>query len=1392
MSNTSSTMNPRRRLNLKVLLILLGATASVVVGVVVLHNLQVRRTVSGLLRQAERQEKAGNLEKAAESLEVYVGFRRNDAEGLSRLGRIIDKKAKTPPQRYKAALTLESAARVDPSRTDDLRRAAELFTQVGQHKIAKPHWEALLKKDPTDGEIEGKLALGALALSKYAEADTLLAAAIGHSPHLVNLYSQRAFLLRNRLNAPDRARQTVDAMVQANSESATAYIERGRFRLATRQDGVADDLARARALAPEDPQVVLLASQLALRDGSPERALDELGRAIATTPKLTALHMMLYRTLTALGRTEQSISALRKAMEIFPDDLEIRTALAEALLLAGRVEDATKIVADIKKSAANSPALVFLEASVQMARREWAAALEKLESISLDLASSPELDRSANYNLGRCYEELARLEKALSCYRHVAEIAPDWLPGRLRHASALAGLGRLDEAIREFRALPSSAPGVRASLIRLRIVQNSRLPREKREWNDVEKILIDGEKESPRSLEPIGLRVETLLARGRIADARALVEKAKVDFPDAPYPSLSLAALLQAEGKPDEALAMLDKAEAKFGDVLAIRQARARYWSDRGGPESSKALAALRNDLAKFSQAEQSLLLDTLAMANLRLGNREESSQLMVDAAERAPGNLQLRIRQLDSAVESGEDAAIRAVVDDLRKIEGDAGIYWKIGEANRLLILAERQKSVVGLKEARSLLDDVIRRRSDLGDAYRLMGVVDDLEGKTDAAIASFQRAVQLGRRQVGMIGRLTQILVERERYTEADKTLQLLDIKGERPVELKKLAASLALRSNDLARAEALARQAVAADSKVADDHLWQAQVLENLGRFPDAEVSARRAIALDRASGQARVMLVEILSKAGMKDKASAAAAEAEAALGPESRLESAQIAEALGRKEIARERFEAALAARAGDLTTLREVGRHYFSSGDGLKAAAIYRKILDPSKAATQAVVIESRRGLASILTASRRTLGLQEAESLVNQNLRARPDSAVDLRLKARILAGQPSRRKDALKAYEQARAGQPLSADDAFVVVQLLEAEGEWTAARQQILSLIAGDTPPTGLLAWYVGRLLRHGEVAEARDVWLPKLEKAAPAVFETVVLRARLLAATNQPEAAVKLLETRATTSTDEAILIGQILEELRQGDAAVRVLGTAARSGKNPNATLALAAVLARQGKLSEALDLCDSASATCAPEAVAGTYLTAIQAGGEVTPAARARVEKALEAAIAKNKNNSTLYSTLALVRLLDGRRNETEDLYKQGMAVSSTDSTLLNNLAWMLCFADGRAEEAVALAERAIAKEGPEAHYLDTLGLALLSNGRPDRAVVELGRSIDGKPHDIATVHFHLARAQLALKNTAAARESLRRGEALGLRPEVLHPLELPSYRAIKAALDPK
>jgi hypothetical protein len=103
----------RRTLDIRVLTVFLVLTCLLGVGTHFLHGYQVNRNAEALLEQANRAEADNDADKFADYLGRYVGLRPDDLDAASRFAVMLEQRAKSPLQRYRAFLALEDVLRRD-------------------------------------------------------------------------------------------------------------------------------------------------------------------------------------------------------------------------------------------------------------------------------------------------------------------------------------------------------------------------------------------------------------------------------------------------------------------------------------------------------------------------------------------------------------------------------------------------------------------------------------------------------------------------------------------------------------------------------------------------------------------------------------------------------------------------------------------------------------------------------------------------------------------------------------------------------------------------------------------------------------------------------------------------------------------------------------------------------------------------------------------------------------------------------------------------------------------------------------------------------------------------------------------------------------------------------
>src|SRR5262245_45898450 len=109
---------PMRKLNVKLLLCVLGGALALSVLLAVVHALPASSIGNGLLWQADQAEKAGQLDQTVRYLKRYLEFSPSDSATRARLGMTMadPKVAVSPSQRQRARFVLEGILSREPDR----------------------------------------------------------------------------------------------------------------------------------------------------------------------------------------------------------------------------------------------------------------------------------------------------------------------------------------------------------------------------------------------------------------------------------------------------------------------------------------------------------------------------------------------------------------------------------------------------------------------------------------------------------------------------------------------------------------------------------------------------------------------------------------------------------------------------------------------------------------------------------------------------------------------------------------------------------------------------------------------------------------------------------------------------------------------------------------------------------------------------------------------------------------------------------------------------------------------------------------------------------------------------------------------------------------------------
>jgi tetratricopeptide (TPR) repeat protein len=1400
----------RTKVNVKLLAFLLGGAALFAVGVHFLHAFQERRNASALLKQAERAETDGQNEQAVKYLRTYLGFVPDDTAALAHYGLLLERLARSPSGRSQALLVLEQVLRRQPERNDIRQKLIDIamHPQIARYSDARAHLELLLRSSgANDGALEHQLGRCHEAGGDLREAADWYEKSLKHAPRQIDPYVHLANLYRRRLDKPQRADQVMNQLVAHNSQAFLAFLARGRYRLEQGQsEAAAADIGRAAELAPDDAEVILAAASMAFSKGDVNAARERLARGVKQHPDKSELYLALSELEVKAKRPAEALACLRRGADAIPNDTDLLWALANLLIQQGKEPSAE--MARLAQRGVPMAEQDFLKVRLLVNQGKWLEACRLLEKNQAELHRRPDLGKQADLFLGQCYGRLGNIDQQYAAYRRAVTADPLWEPACLGLAAVQAAQGQIDDALTTYRRIMARAPRARIAAARLLIVRNARLPVESQRWHEVEQLLDEAAQAQPEAMEVAVVRAEALTVQKKFDDAAKLLQQVRQAHPHDTLPCTALAALAERRGQPEEALAILDEAVAPLGNKLELRLAQARAWGNKGGEDARKALTALAKGADKFAGEEQARFLGGLADAFAHLGDAATAENLWLRVTEQSPGDLSCRVVLFDLALQSGNEKVLERLLKEMEAIEGPGGTLWRYAKACRLIRQA-RQGQTARLQEARFILDQLATARPTWSRIPLAQAEISDIRKDSSAAIKSFQRALELGERNPLAMRRLLELLYQQRRYAEADEVVQKLPASESAVPGLQRLAAEISLQRHDPERALNLARRAVSEQSRDYRDYLWLGHMLGGTGKPDEAEAVLRRAVEMADRVPDPWIALILHLAGTGKKDKAETVLADARKKLTAEQAiLVLPPCYEALDELELARKAHAEALAARPDDVSILRSASGFMLRHGPSSEAQRLLRRLIALSSAAPDDAVW-AKRTLAVVLAATGDYGQWREAMTLVGLREDAEPPRSKDIaledqRARAVVLAANQSRkqRQRAVRMLEEIKAGQPLAAEEQFLLAQLHEALGSWPQSRQEMLDLLAAQPTNPRYVAHYAQSLLRRAETSEA-ELWLAKLERLpeAAGTFVLVDLQSRGLAARGKAEAALERVrdfennkEAKPVDPAARLTLIVALLDSLSHAHPTEKRFAVAAEEhyrqllDRGAERILDFAAFLTRQGRPADALDLCEKAWQSRPPADVAVASVAVLRAMPAPTEQQQQRVERWLTAALEKTPAGSpSLLVCLADLRDLQGHYADAEKLYRQAIDADKNNVIALNNLAYLLALRKEESAEPLELLNRAIRVAGSAPELIDTRALIRLKQGETRQAIKDLEEALTEAPS--ASLCYHLAQAHKVAKDHAAAREALTKAKNLGLRPEQLHTLERPGYQQLHAEL---
>lgn len=1367
------------------------------VGIVGVHQLQSSRISAMLLRRARAAEAAGERPAAIRFLTRYLLFTPDDLNEQTKLALMLAEQATRPAEFRRVFFLMDRILRTDPTREPVQRRLVDVAMHLHRWDDARQHLDRLLAAHPEDAALLEQSALLAEAQHDFDKAAVAWLHAIKQDGKQVRYYEHLAFLLRKQLNAPARADEVMLKLVSANPDDSLARVVRARYLL--RNAGRIEartDIEAALKLAPNDIDVLLTAADVFNLPATREQARGYLEQARSRYPERERVWAALAAFELEVGRRREAVEFLRKGLEVNPASRDLQWDLANVFIDLGDSTAARGLIVELEKTRLPTGGLDYLHARLSLSENNYADAARRLARVRTQPDVATALAREVNLLFGMCCEKLERPDQALEAYQRVVVGDPGSLPARTGLISALAALGRLDEAIeaqKQVLKLPAVPADGWCNLARLQLIRNLKVGPKQQQWKELLATLDHALTLPTGQEEALLLKAQALLCQGKFDDARRLLEAA---LSQGPRPGLfaGLAYLEVKQQHFEQADEYLRQAAALDPKSLATKLATVRCYVAAPPELAAPRLLALLADVPTLPRAERQPLAIAIAEAYTTLNRFAEAEGVYAGLSRDEPGNVPLLVVRAELAFQMNNETLLDEAVELVTKLGADHADEHRFISGLRLLAQARRGDKAA-VSPARSLFAELTRQRPSWTAALFYQAYLEELAGRPDQAIALYRRLYDAGEPEPLLAERIARLLYQQKRIDEADVLLTRLTERLPGDKGLTRLATELSLARRNYTRAVQLAATTVSGDQVTPGDRLWLARVYWQAGAIERAAATFEDVVRTAPGRSDGWLALVGFYTTTRQTEQASAALRRAEAALKADATPATlARLYHLAGRLDLAMQHYSRALQAAPEDLALRQAAAKFYLELKQPRLATPLLRGLLTVGDKLPPAEQAEVRRQLAGALAQTGGPRGCREALDLLDQNAPGTPPNKAplpDRRTRIAVLTALPTEanRRQAIELLDSLRGTTALTVEDRFLLAQLQLEAHQWPAYRQEMLALLGEQTTNPTFLAHFTQQLLLRQELGEVQ-LWLDRLTRLAPQAPKTIEITTRLLQAQKRPEQAVAYLErelpTDAATPETRARLaqVAVLLDELKspKAEPAYRLLVQAL-----PGRFALLAGYLARQQRLDEALTLCRSQLADQGVEVVCPAAVGLLRGPGPTAPQLE-QVEGMLKEALTVRPRSTALLMARAELRDIQGRFDDAAADYRAVLDIEPTHVVALNNLAWLSAHRPGQEKDALTLIEQAIDQNGPRPELVDTRASVYLALGRTGPAIQDLSDVTKDQPS--AFRWLRLAKAHLDAADRDAAQQALARARLAGLDLGRLHPLEKAEAQAVIRRLE--
>ncbi len=1393
--------NRRGYFNWSLAIVLVLAVLLVTGTAVVLRQYNRSSRAEAALKEGNAAYEKEQWEDAAVSLGRYIGAHHDDVPVLLKYANAqLHWRPIKSGNIQQAIAAYRNALRLDKANEEAARRLTEVYLQVDVPGEANAVSQRFLADNPGPHPEIRLMRGGAMAaLGSYAAAQAEWQGIIDANAAHVRAYDALGRIAEQRpADATQTADYWFDLAVQRNPQSAVARILRAGHLMRKAASGketvdantIVADLEAAEALNPTEAKVRLELARSWMRMGMSSRARSDCDIVAKTEPA----NPVLWDILADLALRSQSKPTMQEVAEkgmaaLGDKSVDFVHRAAELFIRAGQLDRATQCVATMKEKDMLPSVAAFLEGLICRQRDDLPGAIQGWErAMSLgynSLMKSPQI----RVMLAAAYTQQGDLQSSLAQLQTACSEYPDEPTCVLELATHLIRMGDWAGASRYAQAVAKVLPNnMQARVIdgeaRMRMLSLQGLDANDPQWDAIDKELIRLEGMPAAGSSPRFLRVRLALLRKDTAAASTLMSGLVPTDQEKLRVTLTSAECLVASGKPQEAIQILEGAVTQYPDASEPVRALGLLLRQQG--DQARCEAVLKQGLSRLHAPGAQMELALLLCASYGQWQRTDDAVTLLEGmAQKHPNAIWIKRRLLDYRKVFANAAKAQGLVDDIKRLEGEAGWQWRYEQA-RVWFLDPSPET---FSRTRLQLVDLLKRNLAANpndhESRKLLAAAHERAGEIQQAMIAYQEVLDRSPNDLTATVRLVTDLTKCKEYDKANKLIeQAASRRLFAPETLQELQLASALQQGELDQASGLIQQIWSRDPNNPKIGLTWATIKLRQGKLEEADRLLSEGRKLDPnsyeiASTQVQLYLQQGKSKETLQvcnDLVTRVHTAASVML-------RGRALAALGQKDAARKDFDTATTLDPRDPQVW--VVRSEFNRNDGRMAEAtadMERAVaLDPNSASVQRLAIP-------LWLRSPDPQYRARAEAMLTKALQARPDDvSLQLIKVQRLLEDRTARSEgEADRLLDSMTSNWPKTRDAWILWADLQMDQGDTARALDTARRGLVHNPKERSLLLM---RARAEASISPALAIsTLESLRKDGDPNDTGVVLTlANAYMGDSQPDKAAALLQGYVATcrpadrSRCQGILVAALYRKGDKDGARAVVAEMLKAAPEDLTVMSSQVWLLGQEGKWDEVVARVAEWSKGHPQDVDTPTSL-ALSVSNIPDPQARHAAEQILRDLLSRNPGSVAALQILAQVLQMMDRIPETVEAYKKVLEVDRQNVTSMNNLAWILSERLDKAQEALTLANQGLEVSPNYLDLLDTRGVIYCRLARFDKAVEDLTRCVDGYPKgNPAGVgsRLHLAKAyrQLNRKQDASRvlEEGLDRYKSIGgLTPEEL------------------